>query len=305
MVPARLLGPKRSTIHSFKETTLPDNLDLQRLQIQGLCDYHVHCDYSIDATGTIDEYCEAALQRGLAEICFTTHFDTIPDSNQPVNIIRVNGEELPTSIDNLAPYVDEVQRASHQFYPLGLSVRLGLEFGWYRGCEETIMKLRERYPIEHLLCGFHELDGFCFASKREADQAFAKYAPEEFVAAYYKELTAAATTGLFDAIAHAAYYLRYGPAYYKKDMLDLHQKCIEPFFEGLVATNTALEINTSGIRHGHAYYYPTALIINQAKRMGVRVNFLGSDAHHPSQIGLDFEIASAMIPSAIRNCESD
>ncbi|MDF1544632.1 MAG: histidinol-phosphatase [bacterium] len=278
---------------------------IEPLQVQGLSDYHVHCDYSVDATGTIEEYCEAALKRGLAEICFTSDFDANPDGDRLVDFIRVKGKDLPVSIENLGSYVDHVHRAAEQFYPLGLSVKLGLEFGWYPGCEEKVVKLKEAYAFDYLLCGVHELDNICFACRKTAAALFAKYGPEQMVESYFDSLTEAAGSALFDSIAHAAYYLRYGPDYYGQDMRQLHLPWMDGFFEQLIATDTALEINTSGIRHGHSHYYPTVEILNLAKKRGVRVDKLGSDSHHPSQIGLDFEIASALIPSSIRNCESD
>ena len=284
---------------------MSDSPEIEPLQIQGLSDYHVHCDYSVDATGTIEEYCEAALRRDLAEICFTTHFDSNPDSDGLVDFIRTDGKDLPTTIENLATYVDHVQRAAEQFYTIGLSVKLGVEFGWYPGCEETVIRLKECYPFDYILCGVHELENICFASRKTADQLFEKLSPERAVEEYYREVSAAAATGLFDTIAHAAYYLRYGPQHYGVDMFQMHRPYTQSFFETLMATDTALEINTSGIRHGRSHYYPTMEIINEAKKLGVRVDKLGSDSHHPSQIGLDFEIASALIPSAIRNCESD
>ncbi len=95
---------------------MPEFSPVEQLNTVGLSDYHCHCDYSIDAVGTIDQFCEAALQRGLAELCFTTHWDTNPLTGSPDNVIRIGGERKPTVPDNLAPYVDDVLRAREKYY---------------------------------------------------------------------------------------------------------------------------------------------------------------------------------------------
>jgi histidinol phosphatase-like PHP family hydrolase len=76
-------------------TILPESASIRPLEIPGVADYHCHCDYSVDAEGSVDEYCQAAIRRNLAEICFTTHFDANPDSEgQATEYIRVGGDNF-------------------------------------------------------------------------------------------------------------------------------------------------------------------------------------------------------------------
>jgi len=282
---------------------LSDIEPLKPLQIAGLADYHCHCDYSVDAEGTIEEFCRAAISRNLAEICFVTHFDANPDSGGDVEYIRVDGEDRPTTIDNLAPYVNHVLRAAEEFYPRGLSVKLGIEMGWFEGCEELTERLRQRYNFDYVLCGIHEIDNICFCSSRRYKSLFSRFTAEEIARKYFEQVRIAARSGLFDAIAHLAYYLRSGMNYYGENILTVHQPYLDEVFEELVSSQTALEINTSAMRHGLSDYYPPVPIINAAKRAGVQVAFLGSDAHHPHQIGFEFEAASAFVPDTLRGCE--
>ena len=58
-------------------------------------DYHVHPDYSIDASPVkIREYCQKALELELREICFTTHVELDPVRREKDNFINVNGERV-------------------------------------------------------------------------------------------------------------------------------------------------------------------------------------------------------------------
>ena len=277
--------------------------DLTPIHIEGVTDYHVHCDYSIDAEGTIEEYCEAAIKRNLAEICFTTHYDANPDSGGAAEYIMIAGKKKPVNPDNLAPYVDHVLVAGERFYSRGLSVRLGLEMGWYPGCEETVELLKDRYNFDYLLCGMHELDNVCFSSRYTFEKCFSRFGVEEMASRYFKQLTQAAATGLFDNIAHVDYYLKYGRKFYGEVIEHAHRPYLDDLFRALAENGTGLEVNTAGIRQGGAEYYPRMELINAAKKAGVKVTQLGSDAHRPNQVGYDFEAAVALVPDTTQGCE--
>jgi len=58
-------------------------------------DYHVHPDYSIDASPVrIRDYCEKALDLKLTEICFTTHIELDPARRDIDNFVVFQGERL-------------------------------------------------------------------------------------------------------------------------------------------------------------------------------------------------------------------
>ncbi|MEW5994030.1 MAG: histidinol-phosphatase HisJ family protein [Candidatus Zixiibacteriota bacterium] len=279
-----------------------DQAKLTPLPHPGLADYHCHCGFSADAAGAIDEYCEAAIQRGLAELCFVTHYDSSPHSRHVDTLIRINGRDERVNCDNLALYVDAVRQAHEKYYPAGLSVKLGIEISWWDGCADDVVELRRRYEFDHVLCGLHELDGRRFVSPRFGEN-FEGWSAAEFVERYYSESVKAARTGLFDAMAHLAYYLRFGVGHYGDGIYTAHRPFVEELFTALRESETALEINTAAIRHGFHHYYPPMDIINAAGKAGVAVRFLGSDAHRPEQVGFDFEAAAALIPDTIAWCD--
>lgn len=273
-----------------------DQSKIEPLITVGLSDYHCHCDYSIDAEGTIDEYCEAALQRGLAEICFTTHWDTNPLSGSKDNVIRIGGQLKPTVLDNLAPYVDDVLRARDKYYARGLWVALGLEYGWFPNCEESVTAVKERFRFDYLLCGIHELDGRCFSCEGCYPKCFPHYSLDQVVDRYVAEVAAAAATGLFTCIAHLDYLRKYGEVFYGPKLNDLLlTRLTGVAFPALQTSGTAIEVNTSAIRRRFDDYFPKAAIANAARRVGVDVRYLGSDAHAPDQVGYDFDAAVALI----------
>lgn len=276
---------------------------IEPLHIQGVRDYHVHCEYSVDAVGSIADYCEAALARNLAEICFTTHFDANPDSDKFANFLSVDGEQVPTTIENLKPYIEEVLQKAEEFYLRGLSVKLGVEFGWFDNGEQLAAKLKETYPFDYFLCGVHEIENICYCSRTRYRQCFDRYTMEEAVEKYYQSVTKAVQTGLFDTIAHLDYYIKYGKAVYGAQIMSAHKPYIEDVFQVLNKYHCGLEINTSGIRHRTDDYFPRIELVNQAKKQGVTIEYLGSDAHTPLDIGYEFELAASLVPDTIRGCE--
>ncbi len=285
---------------------MPDKPRIEPLPLSGVADYHIHPDYSVDARGTIEEYCDAAIERNLAEICFTTHYDSNPDSydgHGGANFIRVNGERLPVSPDSLEAYVEHVRRAHDQYFVQGVSVKLGLEFGWYPGCEEAVIKLKERYGFDYMLCGIHEIENVCFCCSELYARCFERYSVEQMAQKYFGHVLSAIRSGLFDTIAHLDYYRKYGRDYYGDAVNAVHQPYMADVFTALKESGTGLEINTAALRKGLSEYYPRTEIINLARREGVAVRRLGSDAHRPEQIGFDFEAASALAPAFIAGCD--
>ncbi len=281
---------------------MPEHLNISRLETIGLADYHCHCDYSVDAEGTIDEYCEAAIQRGLAELCFTTHYEDKPNSSSPDAQIRIDGKIMPTSPDLLQRYVDDVLRAHDTYFPQGLSVKLGVEIGWWDGCEESTLALKQRFPFDYVLCGIHNVGEVCICSPNY-EKHLSKLTLDQLVQGFFEHATRAAKTGLFDTIAHLDYYRRYGLGVYGDDIKEAHEPYIRDFLEVLKNAGVGLEVNTAAQRHGIDDFYPSMKIVNAAVRAGVDLYRTGSDAHRPQDVGFDFDGARALIPNPIVVCE--
>ena len=282
---------------------MADLNSITQLAFENLSDFHMHPDYSIDATGTVEDYCQASLRRGLAEICFTTHFDANPRSDQAANFIRVNGEKVPTTVENLAQYVDHVHRAAEEFYPYGLSVKLGVEFGWFDGCEELAAALKATYPFDYMLVGIHEINDQCFCAMSTYEKCFANVTVEKAVSKYVRQVVSAAKSGIFNTVAHLDYIKKYGEKFYGQSVNAEFRKHLPEIFSALKDSKTAIEVNTAARRIGFASYYPSIDIINEARRAGVDVHFLGSDAHKPEHVGFEFEEVIHLVPDAITHCE--
>jgi histidinol-phosphatase (PHP family) len=105
---------------------------------------------------------------------------------------------------------------------------------------------------------------------------------DEVWAEYYDRLTRAAASGLFEIIGHTDLPKKFG----HRPTRDI-SPLVERFLEAAKATDTAIELNTAGLRKDCREIYPSRQILNLARAKGVAITF-GSDAHAPGEVGADF-----------------
>ena len=76
-------------------------------------DYHVHPDYSVDASSAkVKDYCERALELGIKEICFTTHAEFGPLDLGNDMVVFYNGKRCSIfEKEWLDSYYDEIMTA--------------------------------------------------------------------------------------------------------------------------------------------------------------------------------------------------
>ncbi len=268
--------------------------EIVRFEGDAIGDFHIHPDYSVDAKGSIDDYCRRAFDIGLSEICFTTHYDADPTRMDFEGAMVVNGRREKISDDAVGQYINDLVRAHEEYGRIGLVVRTGMEFGYFPECGTEISRLLNKFPLEYRLGAVHTVGDNCICCKDEAPKLFARLTLTQLADRYFELLDTCAATGLFDCLAHIDAYRRYGLAYYGEEVLTIHRGRIEKLFETMKANEVGYELNTSAIRHGHSEYYPAMEIVNLARAAGVQLIALGSDAHNPDQMALDFETAATV-----------
>lgn len=111
-----------------------------------MIDYHVHTNYSADASATVTEQLEAAAERGLSEICFTDHvdFDNGDKSMQP--------SDLGALREQLLPY--------NGLYK-GVRIRRGAEVALNDGnCAEKARQYIAPHDLDFVIGSIHVVGGF-------------------------------------------------------------------------------------------------------------------------------------------------
>lgn len=258
-------------------------------------DCHVHPDYSLDATGSIDEYCQKALELGIKEICFTTHYDSDPFRKEIDPFMRINGKIVPLSEDSVERYIEDVRRAGERYSPEGLSVKASLEVDYAPHIEEKLRKDLASFDLDYRLGAVHCLDHIAITASKEAERYFKERCAEEMVTAYYEALKQAVESGLFDVMAHLDIYKKYGLGFYGERILTAHRGLVAPVLELMAKNNVGMEINTGLLRKGHKEFSPGLEILNLALQMGVKIVAFGSDAHKVVHLGKDINEAYLLV----------
>lgn len=258
-------------------------------------DYHVHPNYSLDATGTIDQYCQRALNLGLKEICFTTHYDTDPKRKDEDPFVRIDGKIVPLNKENVKRYIEDVRRANETHSSMGLSVKAGMEVDYAPHIEEGLRKDLASFDLDYILGAVHCLDHIAISASKEAESYFRTKSLKELCQEYYKVLGKAVESGLFDAIAHLDIYRKYGLAFYGEEILTAHRGLVEPVLKLMVENDVGMEINTALLRKGHKEFSPSLEILNLALKMNVKITAFGSDAHKVEHLGKDIKEAYLLV----------
>jgi len=234
-----------------------------------MIDYHIHTKLCKHADGEISSYVEEAIKLGFSEIAFTDHIP-LPDNFDIAHRM---------SIKELDLYVNWIDRM-RSLYP-EIIIRLGIEADYYQGFEDFIGKILTSYNFDLVIMSVHFLHHWP-EGNWVFDYNFPDKTLSEIYSDYLKTMIQGINTGLFDVVGHVDIIKASGDSFTNQipDDVDLLLKSI-------LKMNMSLEINTSGYRKPINESYPGYDWLNLINRHQVPLT-IGSDAHSPDQIGLNF-----------------
>lgn len=243
-------------------------------KLRGLSDYHMHTTLCGHAEGTVDQYIERAIEAGLDEIGFSEHiflYHLPAEERDP---------ELAPREEDMAGYVGLIEeaRARHPEIP----IRLGLEADYIPGHERTLEQILRSVPWDFVYGSVHFIGAWGFDDPRYT-AGFSDWQIDDVYAAYFKLVTDAATTGLFDIMAHLDLVKKFGHRA-TGDLSDLYREVAG----SLANSGVCIEISSAGLRKPVGEIYPHPDLLRACREAGVPVT-LGSDAHEPQSVGYAFD----------------
>lgn len=234
-------------------------------------DSHLHTNLSPDSDVLIDVYAAAALERGVAELAITDHVDFEPGAPAFAYATFTDRERM-------------VRQAAERWGPQGVAIRFGVELTYDRTWEADIRDHLARHRYDFTIGSVHDRVGSPYGPGRVQGWVEGR-SLAEIVAPSFDETEAAARSGLFDALGHLDVVKRYLHPVVTKETLANAPELYEPILRALVDSGTALEINTSGLRHPVGETYPSAAVVCRFREMGGRAVTVGSDAHRAEHFG--------------------
>jgi histidinol-phosphatase (PHP family) len=244
-------------------------------------DYHTHHFRCGHAVGTLEEYIESAIAKGMEQIGLSDHMPLLhvdPETYYP---------EMAMSMAELPAYVEECLKLKEK-YKDQIQVRIGLEGDYIEGYEEQIAKIIDSYPWDYVIGSVHFLGTWDVTDFRQVHNWDDRNIMQVYEQ-YYDAVQKAAATGLYDYIGHIDAIKRFGfrP---EEDTTPLENAALE----AVARHQLAIELNAAGIHTAAKEMYPSRRMLEQAYALGIPVTY-GSDAHHPDRIGQKGREAGEML----------
>ncbi len=244
------------------------------------CDYHTHTRFSADGQATMAEMCEAAIRCGLREICFTEHVDWLP------------WDKTRDYFDPSA-YVPAALQCRSEFSDR-LSVRIGLEISEPHLAAGEIQTLLSAWPFDFVLGSAHWID----QSGVFLTDIYRLHPAEHVEHEYFLRVLELAEQGDFDSLGHLDVIKRYRPKESGPFDTISHADILRTILRTLIQRGKAFEINTSPLRRGLDSTCPDLTVLRWYRELGGEKLTIGSDAHHPDQVGTGFDIVWNMLQAA-------
>lgn len=243
-------------------------------------DYHTHTPLCHHATGTPQEFVEAALLAGISEYGISDH---APVGKEFFDDWRMLYRELPA-------YIDWMDRAQ-QYAGDRLTIRRGMECDWLADCASWIEQLRGDYEWDYLIGSVHYLGTWDFDNPKWLGR-WADTDVDDAWCMYWNEYAAMAESQLFEILAHPDLIKKFC----QRPSGDL-RRFYEPAIEAIAVSGCVIEINTAGWHKPCAEAYPAEDFLELARAAGIPL-VISSDAHAPSEVGRDFDKAITIARAA-------
>ncbi|MDF1576980.1 MAG: histidinol-phosphatase [Desulfurivibrionaceae bacterium] len=252
-------------------------------------DGHVHTTLCRHASGSMEEYVKAAIQRGLERLFFLEHLE-----------VGINYFERtwlnPGDFDR---YFAEGNRLREK-YGDKLFIGLGVETGYNPERHREILEKLAEYPWDRIAVSYHFMRigdrHYNLVSRKPYNlEVLGRAGVAKVVSAYFDTLLEAVRTVPAQVVCHLDAVLRYHP---QIRLERGHYLRIEMILAAMVERGMALEVNVSGCRMRGAPF-PALDIIEAAVRRDIPLA-VGSDAHRPEDVGQFGMLAEVFGESSVK-----
>lgn len=243
-----------------------------------LIDYHVHTNYSVDASMTVQEVCKRAVELGFSEICFTNHqeWETVANETYDFALTDAQWNE----------HISEIQKA-RETYPL--KVKFGAEVSFYPGWKAEILQFTRQYPFDYIIGDLHWYKGLLLADLGTKMPKVAS--PIDVFRGYFREINKIIQLGYFDCVGHMDLPKKQFGSIPLSDYIDEVKECIE----SMKKNDIGFELNTMGWSLHHKECYPSEEILKLMHDAGIRKVTIGSDSHDIDMFGFRIKEGIALL----------
>jgi histidinol-phosphatase (PHP family) len=243
-----------------------------------IVDYHTHTQLCKHAQGSVEEYVQRALDLAFDEVGCSDH------APLPGNYDEGHRMTLEQYYSQYAPRVSDVIEK----YRKRIRVKRGIECDFFDWARDWNSKFIAENDFDFVIGSVH------FVGPRgEEKPLFGREYEEAEIEAlyegYFLEIANSAKAGLFDIIGHCDIVKKFG-AFTSRHVEELMWEALSQ----IKKADLCIEINTSGLRKPQHETYPGEKVLELARDLKIPLS-LGSDAHNPDQVGMNFGTAIDLI----------
>lgn len=235
-------------------------------------DNHIHSSFSGDSEMNAEIACEKAIRLGLDGIAFTDHLDLdYPDYD----------EKFLIDFDKYSNVMDQLRLR----YREKLKILKGIEVGYQPHVMENTNQVLTSYDFDFVILSVHIID-------RQDPYTKEYFQGKSKAAAFtrYLELIFHSVSDFdnFDVVGHIGYIRRYCDYDDKSLRHSDYPDLLDAILQKIIFKGKGLEINTSGYKGILFTPIPDYDILIRYKELGGEIITIGSDAHSPEHIGMEF-----------------
>lgn len=243
-----------------------------------MIDYHLHTMFCNHAVGGMELYIRSAIDLGLKEICFLDHLT-----------IREKGTDLSMSPAEV-PYYFNAVRILKQKYKNAINIKAGLEIDFNPGHMRLIRDITGTFAFDVVATSLHFLGDLDIVSHRSAWCRGEKNTDEVYEL-YFEQFKKMLDDDYFDVICHFDLIKKFG----RNPSRSFEKEC-DAILSIIKSRDVTVEVNTSGYNHPAGEIYPSPEILKKCREQGIPIT-LGSDSHHPEDVGRHYEKALPLLRS--------
>ena len=264
---------------------------------------HTHSVYS-DGKSQPKEIVEEAVRQGLTTLGFSEH-SPLPFNNN----FSVKSEDMPRYVAEIAQLKEEYQGK--------IDLLCGLEADYLTGVSEPFAVTKEKYHLDYLIGGVHLvinpslrqaqgaltddiwfIDGPKWEVYDEGLQRLFGGDIRRAVRRFYEQTNEMIENESFDIIAHFDKIKMHNRDRYFHEDEPWYRKLALETLDLIRQKGIIMEVNTRGIyKKRYNGFYPSPWLMEEACKMGIPA-IISADAHHFSEITLEFEAAENALSEA-------
>lgn len=258
-----------------------------------LTDMHSHSSNSCDAQNTVDEMVQSAIDKDLRYYAITDHVECHCDYWTNINADG-SKTELKKFSDIFSGSMNDIEKARLK-YKGKINLICGVELGQSHHRKEVADKYAEDKRLDFVIASNHQI-------RNHEDFYYLDYSKEnipQLLEQYFNEIYEICLWNKFDVLGHLTYMVRYitGVSKIKVDLTP-YDEIVMDCFRILAQNGKGIEVNTSGLRQGLGFPFPSLRYIKMFKEAGGEIITVGSDSHCTGDVGSGIEQAYGLIKEA-------